>query len=847
MTKYIKSIVYLVIVSISIGSSLPSGISVSRLNNGLDIVLIENRSLPMVGVNMIVKTGSAYETYATSGMSHMLEHLLFNGTTSRTQQELYDDADLIGGYNNANTGEYYTNFMMVTPAEHIQAGMEIQADMVFRSILPEEKYQKEKGIVLEEIAQSLSREETQIEKNLQSILYQGHSLSLPTLGTYSTIESLPLEQVRQFYNENYVPNNMILSVIGNFDSKEMLVWVKDIYGKPGPGSVIRPKDANLKTGFAPSGFKPGKLYHRSHSDSTTLIYLAFVLPQNPVPGFFDLMRETLSSKIEKVQTDSHKKFGSNIQTISPELRLSPIGNFLGLKVTVRSGENIDTIIPYLTDAVHRMKFSMTKESLTAFAAADKTAFFKNLEKPHMFGIYNAHVFAQQGIDGFLSSFDPNKYIKASDALKKFKITGNPTAIIHHPMDSDGKETNSLSAPQLFDLDETGTTLIVKQNPASPLLAIHYLFKHKARLETEYGKDAAKVLHDCFGQRMKSVDTQKESARYGFSYKVNDNPFIPMDNIYLGDDFGYIRVEGLADEFEGAIRFLNTSFKKFIPTKDEFTKAASSSHGGSMMRKNEARDKFNELVDEQIIEKDENETVQPDLTYESLLAFAKSYWTPENLIISIVSPENHESVQMNFADFGLSSTTDSEPASVDIYQLNSEAVSVEENGGGAQSYLFWGFMKEIDPEDKPALTVLSLILSNKIVFDIREKQGMAYRMRAGITVKKDKALFSINFGTRPENVDVLTPQFPGFFSSDMLSDVDETTLEKSVNMYLGRMMFRRLSSINQAYYLGHSHYFNGDMNSDAEFLNGIRDVTLDDVNSVAKKYMIGNNPISIIVR
>ena len=93
-------------------SSLPDGVSVYQLDNGMDVLLIENTGLPMTGVNVVVKTGSAFETFSTSGMSHMLEHLLFNGTESQTQKELYDAVDLIGGYNNANTGTYYTNYMI---------------------------------------------------------------------------------------------------------------------------------------------------------------------------------------------------------------------------------------------------------------------------------------------------------------------------------------------------------------------------------------------------------------------------------------------------------------------------------------------------------------------------------------------------------------------------------------------------------------------------------------------------------------------------------------------------------------------------------------------------------------
>jgi predicted Zn-dependent peptidase len=837
------------ITTICFGALIPNGISIHKLNNGLDVILIENKSLPMVGANVVVKTGSAYETYATSGMSHMLEHLLFNGTTSRKQKELYDDADRIGAYNNANTGEYYTNYMMVTPTEHIQAGMEIQADMLFNSILPPNKYDKEKGIVLEEIAQSLARPGTQIETDIQSILFDGHSLSLPTLGTYSTIESLPLSPVREYYEGNYIPNNMILSVIGNFDSADMLEWVKDIYGKPGPGSVFRPQDSNFETGFTLPSKSSNKLFHRSHSDTTTLIHLAFDLPSNPAPGFFSLMEELLSEQIEDIQTNQKNKLSSSVQSITGQIRQSPVGNYLLVKATLNSNENGDELISFLSAEISNMKFSMKKDAISAFASAEKTSFYKSLEKPHMFGIYNAHVFAQKGIDGFLSSFDDRLYITAANELKRFKITGKPTIIIHHPMETSSSGSSKSESTQLFDHVGSGTTLIAKQNASSPLLAVHYLFMHKADLESEFGKDVAKILHDCFGQRMKSPKVQKQIAPFGLTFTVNDNPWIPMDNIYLHNDFGYIRVEGLADNLDDAIQFLNDTFLNFIPTEAEYEKANGPSHGGfgGMSHKNMAKEKFNTLLDEQIYSLPSDKNNPPDLTYESLLSFKDEYWTPENIILSIVSPDSPESINHLFSDFGNKTNSELTPAQIKSYQSISKSVTIEEDGGGAQSYLFWGFMKEIDPKDKPALTALSLILKDKIVFDIREKQGMAYRMHAGISLIKNIALFSINFGTRPENVDVLVPQFPGFFSLKMLNDVDDASLEKSVNMYLGRMMFRRLSSINQAYYLGHSLYFDNDINSDAEFLNGLKAVSLDDVNRVAKKYMDGEKPISIIVR
>ncbi|WP_169703462.1 M16 family metallopeptidase, partial [Candidatus Kuenenia stuttgartensis] len=121
------------------------------LDNGMEVILVENHASPMITAFTIVKTGSCNEDASTNGCAHFLEHLLFNGTKSRTQKQLYDEMAFYGGYNNANTTTDYTNFMILMPKEYISQGMDIQADMLFNSILPEEKFEKERGIVIEEI------------------------------------------------------------------------------------------------------------------------------------------------------------------------------------------------------------------------------------------------------------------------------------------------------------------------------------------------------------------------------------------------------------------------------------------------------------------------------------------------------------------------------------------------------------------------------------------------------------------------------------------------------------------------------------------------------------------------
>lgn len=834
--------------------SLPKGVSIHQLDNGMKVLLIENQALPMVGVNVVVKVGSAYETFATSGMSHYLEHLLFNGTTSRTQKQLYDDADRIGGYNNANTSEFFTNYMMVTPTEHIQKGMEIQADMLFNSTLPPEKFKKEKGIVLEEISKSLVNSREQLERNVISVLYCGHALSLPTLGTYSTIESMSRDEVYKFYKNNYVPNNMILSVIGSFQSKDMLEKIKKIYGAASPGNVNRKADPEWSIGFQtqPASKQNQEMtYHRFYDGKETQCQLFYKLPQFQSSEFFELLYIVLDKNEDEIQTSLKSEFPDLITSVKLSVRPSPLANYLTVTVALSGDIDYNKMAQSLSTKLSAVNFTLPEAILKSQVSKARTSFLKNIEKPHMFGIFNANEFAVNGIEAVLASYSGNQYFEAVEQLKPVKLKTNPIVVIQYPSEQQDQDKVEAEAnTKLFKDKSTGKTVIAVQNSGSNLLAVHYLVKHKSFYESKYGKDAAKIIHDCLGQRLKSEENQKISSRFGLTFVVNDNPYFPMDDIYLHPDFGYIRIEGLADDLTGVIGYLNSQIKDFVPTKAEFMKAVGKSKRSvsmGMMGGSKTKKIFDETYKSLLYEPALYSEGSADLTYENLLIFTKEYFQPANMIISAVSPVSPDSLNNLFGEFKSTPATEELQVYNKTFKLHSQEITTEKDGGGKRSYLYWGFTKEIDPVDKPALKALSLILSDKIVFDIREKQGMAYRMSAGINLLQDKALFYINMGTRPKNVDKLVPQFPGFFKMKVLESVTTADLEKSVNMYLGRMMFRRLSSINQAYYLAHSLYFHDDITYDKKFLDKLKNVKLKEVKQSAKKYMKIKNPVTVVVR
>lgn len=707
--------------------------------------------------------------------------------------------------------------------------------------------------MLEEISKSLANPQEQFERNTLSILYNGHALSLPTLGTYSTIRSMSRDDVNAFYKNNYVPNNMIMSVIGNFETKKMLSLIKEIYGKIKPGQVLRNRNSELATGFQFPKLQTTKtntVYYRFYDGEDKVLQLFYLLPQSQSSEYFQLLDLVLEKNSEAIQTSEKSEFPQTIPSLKVTSRTSPLNNFLEVDIILSEIASIDELVNSVSAKLSKLNFVLPAEEVKTEVIKARTDFMKNIEKPHMFGIYNSNELVINGIEAVLASYNGNEFYKANKELETLKISPNPIIIVQSQLVKEvGNKTEAVREIKSFQEETTGKNLIVVQNDMSNLLAIHYLVKHKAIYESKYGKDASKILHDCFNQRLTSEANQKISSQFGFSFTVNDNPMIPMDDIYLHPDFGYIRVEGLADDLAGAIKFMNAQLKDFIPTEDEFKKAVEKFKGFEMMSM--GSDKAKKLFDSEYkslaYEPNPLSQNQVELNYDNLLAFTKEYFKPSNMIISVVSPGSPETINLLFNQFDVASLEQEPAVFTPTLQMRDKPTTIEKPGGGERSYIFWGFICQIDPKDAPALQTLSLILADEIIFDIRERQGMAYNMSAGIEVVKDKALFYVSQGTRPQNVDKLSLQYPKFFRMSVLDSLTQDKVEKSINMYLGRMMFRRLSSINQAFYLGSSLYFKNDFNYDKQFLDELKNVKLADVKNAAKKYMNVENPLMLIVR
>ncbi len=229
--------VFLVTVPFSAQLSVPVQYKWTQLKNGMPVLLIPVKENPVISSTIVMKVGLKYENKEHNGVSHLLEHLMFNGTKTRTQKQLYDDLDRAGCYSNASTGDHYTAYYSLSGKENFKKALKIQADMIFHSTLPKDKIAKEKSIVIQEIQQDRMRPSHAEGVLLRHTLFPDSSYGMKVLGDEASVKRIPREEILRFYHKYYAPSNAVAVIVGDFNEKKIMQILENVLGIIPAGDV----------------------------------------------------------------------------------------------------------------------------------------------------------------------------------------------------------------------------------------------------------------------------------------------------------------------------------------------------------------------------------------------------------------------------------------------------------------------------------------------------------------------------------------------------------------------------------------------------------------------------------
>jgi len=201
---------------------------VSVLNNGLTVIFKTHRTAPVVSVRMYCKTGSIYEQeYLGCGMSHLFEHLLHgSATTTRSEEETRRILDEIGGNANAYTSFDVTAYYINTGREHLATAVHLIGDWLTRPTWPQEAFDREWGVVQRELERDVDNPDRQLFYLMMETMYRVHPARYPTIGYQPVVQTLTKEDIVAYHGRMYVPDNMIVVVVGDIDLDQTLQVVQ---------------------------------------------------------------------------------------------------------------------------------------------------------------------------------------------------------------------------------------------------------------------------------------------------------------------------------------------------------------------------------------------------------------------------------------------------------------------------------------------------------------------------------------------------------------------------------------------------------------------------------------------
>ena len=190
-----------------------------KLPNGIEVITERIPHFKSVSIGVWIRAGSVNETRDINGVSHLLEHLFFKGTKTRTARQIGEAFEGMGGAANAFTSREYTCVYARALESHIDLAVELLADLLLNSTFRD--LEKEKAVVAEEIQSYIDTPDEHVHDLLCSMMWRRHSLGYPITGSRRALSALNRKVVKDYYRRWYVPSNVVVSVAGGFNNDSL--------------------------------------------------------------------------------------------------------------------------------------------------------------------------------------------------------------------------------------------------------------------------------------------------------------------------------------------------------------------------------------------------------------------------------------------------------------------------------------------------------------------------------------------------------------------------------------------------------------------------------------------------
>jgi zinc protease len=812
-----------------------------RLGNGMEVLVVETPS-PLVASLILVKSGSSDEAEATAGVSHLLEHVLFDGTARRSKEELFREVYGMGGYLNGFTAEEYTGYILMAHADFLDRMLDIQDDILFHSLFDPGKLEVTKGVVIEEIRQALASPSSREADLHKARLYRGTPYAHPVLGSEQVIRHLTRDEILAYHRARYVPNNMLAVLIGPVSRQTALEKLTKAFG----GEAPRPVAA--RSGAVPAPPDRAEVYIEETPATRKKLHLGLIVPATERERYpaWEVLAGVLDDRLQRAKE----------RPGAPRILSLTAGFSLGRRFAVLE---VTGTFPRETDEgeVRRLvEGEMGRLAAGPIGSEEVARVRKSLlgeevrlaERIHYYATERAARILALGAAGIRAYGEQIGRSRPEEVAAVARGLAAPryVASVFLPREAGARtQPAEVGAPRRAVLPN-GLTVIAQQVPGDRLFAAHVLIRGRGAFEAEGEEGVVEALLRLLSRgttRRSAEQLAKAIQEMGGRLETAGDPTSPFGDFYTSREYGYIRLEALADSSREALTLLAEILTEPRISPEDVERVRGELRnfieaGAGQPRRVAEAILYRNLFPGSPLSKPIYGTAasMEKITRDRLLALLARYLTAGNMIVSIVSGLPAEKA-LALAGESLARIPPGGPAPTAAGLPVTRGIrEVREPLGKPQAQLLLGkVLPPAGPRERPAMEIAGSILSARLFGTLREKEGLAYSIDAGVSFPQGGTLLLIGMGTAPANVQRAKAGILRELRAVAEIPPTQDEVVRRANGLAGRLAMRMLSSINRAYYLGVAEFRGLAHGYGEAYRKELLSVTPEDVSQLLRKF------------
>ena len=814
------------------------------LLNGLTIIVQIDRSAPVSSIQAWCGTGSIDESrHLGAGLSHILEHMLFKGTQTRTSNAIAQAIQDEGGYINAYTSFDRTVYWVDVPKEGVATALDVLSDAMMNSTLPPEEYVKEQEVIRRELAMTYDDPDRMVGQLMFKTAYQRHPYRLPVIGELQIFNQLTHEDVLEYYRSRYAPNNLTFVVVGDVDAAKVYTQLAR-YFEPYPARALEPR-------YVPQ--EPAQQGRREVNEEfateLTRLALAWHVPEiaHPDVPAIDLLSTILgdgrSSRLyQRVREEAGLVFGISAFSYTPG---DP--GVLGIDATLEPQNRVEA---------ERLILQIVAELRENGATVEELAKAKKISLGHSLGALTtmrgqasdlgSNWFVTRNLNFTRDYLEAMQKVSPPDLQRvaaKYLVEDNLTVVSLNPRGTLAAKTTAAVAVSAAEIQKfilsNGLRLLVREDPRLPLVSMGAVFRGGLLAETAKTNGLTRLMAKVLVKGTKSRTAEEiadtiEAVGGHLGSDAGNNSFsvsleVTRPDFHLGADL-------LCDVLRNA-----TMPEKAVAREREVQLAGirEEEEHLTMVARNLLRRALFGRHPYALRTRGSPEALGR-LTQKELLAFRKRYLVAKNGVVSVFGNVNALEAQKLFERLlgdlpsgELALTAAQPPPPLE------QTIAVEEKKEKAQAVLMVGYRgADMFSPDRYALELIdeaSSDLGSRFFVRIREQMGLAYFVGSSQMQGLVPGLFAFYLGTDPAKLDPVKAALLDEIACLASAGLTSEELARAKKKLIGQQRianqsndsFGYMAALDELYGLGFDHY--------KKLERAIESITVDDIRAVATKY------------